>query len=153
MSSSRAQRLLGLLNDDILALPKAPSPEPPPPVPTTEHHLTNDVTVQASRAWQGSPEPRTSDDQDISALAHALALDERAPSPSNSESSHEPDPHDEDRSPDLYPGDLAIWREESYVSIQVASKFPYKFVNRAYSDQVAKKFFDRNQFWNRDWDL
>ncbi|EOD46667.1 putative qde-2-interacting protein [Neofusicoccum parvum UCRNP2] len=158
MPSSRAQRLLGLLNDDILALPKAPSPEPEPPAPVNpgNHQLANN-TAQASRAWEGSPEPdstpvHSSVDQKISALAEALDLDDRASSPSLSESSHEPDPYDDRPSTCLHRGDRAPWGE-AYVSIQVASKFPYKFLNRAYSDQVAKKFFDRNQFWNRDWEL
>lgn len=114
----------------------------------------------ASRAWEGSPEPEqkkspapaSTVDQKISALAEALSLGDRTPSPSSSESSHEPDPHNAEPSTCLYRGELAPWGE-AYILIQLASKFPYKFLNRAYSDQVAKKFFDRNQFWSREWEL
>ncbi|KAL1613810.1 hypothetical protein SLS54_010271 [Diplodia seriata] len=152
MPLSRAERLLGLLNDDILALPKAPSPEP---------HFANQE-AQASPECDGAsdagiklPAEATSTsaaDQKILALADALSLDDRSPEPEGSESSHEPDPHDDSPDTHLFRGDLAPWGE-AYVSVLVASKFPYKFLNRSYSDPVAKKFFDRNQFWDRAWEL
>ncbi|KAB2571678.1 putative RNA-binding protein RbpB [Lasiodiplodia theobromae] len=162
MHSSRAERLLGLLNDDILALPIASSPRVEP-----EPHLNGQKELTPSEC-EGSPEPSSNDkapvsvaEQKIEALAEALSLRDRSPSPDGStishepdcsESSHEPDTHEDSPAVDLCRGDLAPWGE-AYVSIKAASQFPYKFLNRAYSDQVAKKFFDRNQFWSRDWDL
>lgn len=162
MHSSRAERLLGLLNDDILALPIASSPRVEP-----EPHLNDQKELTPSEC-EGSPEPSSNDkvpvsvaEQKIEALAEALSLRDRSPSPDGStishepdrsESPHEPDPHEDSPAVDLCRGDLAPWGE-AYVSIKTASQFPYKFLNRAYSDQVAKKFFDRNQFWSRDWDL
>ncbi|OJD32135.1 qde-2-interacting protein [Diplodia corticola] len=153
MPLSRADRLLGLLSHDILALPKAPSP----PVDSEPHFANQEAQPSTECQAQASPEPSSFADtkapaENISALADALSLDDRSPSPDGSDSSHEPDPYDDSPATNLYRGDLAPWGE-AYVSILVASKFPYKFLNRAYSDPVAKKFFDRNQFWERHWEL
>ncbi|KAH7047340.1 hypothetical protein B0J12DRAFT_666443 [Macrophomina phaseolina] len=109
-----------------------------------------------SGAWEGSeseqkPTASAPNIEQVSTLTEALSLEDRQ-SDAGSESSHEPESRDEQPTTCLFRGDLASWGE-AYVSIQVASKFPYKFLSRAYSDQVAKKFFDRNQFWNRGWDL
>lgn len=33
------------------------------------------------------------------------------------------------------------------------TKFPYKFVNKQYMQQIASAFFDEGKIWNRDWEV
>ncbi|KAK4988428.1 hypothetical protein LTR50_003942 [Elasticomyces elasticus] len=41
----------------------------------------------------------------------------------------------------------------TFTPIVAASKFPYKFVDRQFSQPIASRFFDANKFWSREWDL
>ncbi|UPX18159.1 uncharacterized protein EKO05_0008469 [Ascochyta rabiei] len=53
---------------------------------------------------------------------------------------------------DLNRGDLAS-SQLHFTPIQALAKYPYRFCNRAYSQDIASAFFDQGKFWAREWDL
>ncbi|KAM0720099.1 hypothetical protein Q7P37_004235 [Cladosporium fusiforme] len=44
-------------------------------------------------------------------------------------------------------------RGMSFCSFLALSKFPYKYVDPEFLQQIATAFFDQNKFYNRDWDI
>jgi hypothetical protein len=53
---------------------------------------------------------------------------------------------------DLKSGDLTA-AEHHFTPIVALAKYPYKFCNKAHSQDIASAFFDQGKFWNREWDL
>ncbi|KAF1344164.1 hypothetical protein BDV97DRAFT_403110 [Delphinella strobiligena] len=41
----------------------------------------------------------------------------------------------------------------SFCPILAVAKFPYKYISKRFSEAVSDKFFNKGQFWNREWDL
>jgi hypothetical protein len=53
---------------------------------------------------------------------------------------------------DLNRGDLAA-AHHHFTPIQALAKYPYKYCDRALSQDIASAFFDEGKFWKREWDL
>jgi hypothetical protein len=49
-------------------------------------------------------------------------------------------------------GDLTA-AEVHFTPIVALAKYPYKFCNKAHSQDIASAFFDQGKFWDREWDL
>ncbi|KAF2464640.1 uncharacterized protein BDR25DRAFT_95977 [Lindgomyces ingoldianus] len=54
--------------------------------------------------------------------------------------------------PRLQKGTLASARQE-YTPIFALAKYPYKFCNKNFKQDIATHFFDAGKFWAREWDL
>lgn len=52
----------------------------------------------------------------------------------------------------LQRGDLAP-AQQHFTPILALAKYPYKYCNKAHSQDIASAFFDQGKFWARDWDL
>jgi hypothetical protein len=53
---------------------------------------------------------------------------------------------------DLQRGDLAA-PHHHFTPIQALAKYPYRFCDKALSQDIASAFFDGGKFWDREWDL
>ncbi|KAK7547106.1 hypothetical protein IWX47DRAFT_270184 [Phyllosticta citricarpa] len=141
------ESLFDLLEVEAQALPDKPS-KPTPPRDAVEE------PAEENLAHATISQPETHIDSTTPAVADDPTPRQTSPLESDSESEPEAPfiPSPQRQCSDLRCGDYGP-DGESYIYISLASKFPYKFLSRDYSDKVAKKFFDRNQFWNRGWDL
>ncbi|KAK7531595.1 uncharacterized protein J3D65DRAFT_680536 [Phyllosticta citribraziliensis] len=141
------ESLFELLEVEAQALPDKPSKASPPTAAVEE-------PAEETLVHPSISQPETHINSTTAAVADEYTPHQPSSIPSDSESEPEAfylPPAPEQRL-DLRCGDYGP-DGESYIYISLASKFPYKFLSRDFSEKVAKKFFDRNQFWNRGWDL
>jgi hypothetical protein len=54
--------------------------------------------------------------------------------------------------PDLNRGDLGS-ATKHYCPIVALSRYPYRWCDKADSQDIASAFFDQGKFWEREWDL
>ncbi|KAK8221394.1 hypothetical protein IWZ01DRAFT_39751 [Phyllosticta capitalensis] len=140
------ESLFDLLEVEAQALPDRPS-NPTPPTGAVEE------PVEEALAHLNISQPETHIDSTTPAVVEdPVTYHESVSDDSESETDIRPVEHTQGQRFDLSCGDYGP-DGESYIYTSLASKFPYKFLSKDFSDKVAKKFFDRNQFWNRSWDL
>lgn len=158
MTTNRFELFTRLMGGEDNLPPKLPTP------PQASSDTNNgDATMAGLESKTGAPKNLT----DAFGNLHVRDLDDHLPSTSFSAPSapaydnrhnkhlHEPVKEadiDEDFTLDPHKGEPSS-RGMSFCSFLAFSKFPYKYVEQQFLQQIATAFFDQNKFFGRDWDV
>jgi hypothetical protein len=159
---SRLERVAKLIQLDINALPDRAVP--PQLAPASDDDESGGVSLEQTQPLStGSSKQPANDASTNTAPVTAQApanTDRRFVLVQGAVSSYNPGTMRTSRpskasplpSIDLNRGDLAAARHR-FTPIQALAKYPYKFCDRAHSQDIASAFFDDGKFWAREWDL
>jgi hypothetical protein len=153
MAPSRLERLGKLLQSDIDALPDRVEDDDDTggvPLEQTSQPLS-DHSKQSANDLPTKAPPANTDHRFVLVKG---AVSSYNPGTMRSSSSAAPKPTLTSQIPaiDLNRGDLVAARHH-FVPIQALAKYPYKYCDKATSQDIASAFFDEGKFWKREWDL
>lgn len=150
--ATRLQRLQKLVQADINALPDRSVAQPPPQIPASNAADSRGGVALQPEQTDAPPRPHHSKP---TRPYHAVrAPNSPLPHPPKNPAMSPPCPPKPTALPpaSLQRDQLASARHH-FSPIKGLSKYPYRYFEKPIAQDMASAFFDKNKFWEREWDL